>query len=284
MKRMVSVFASLLLFFIFFCAIEFFAAPLLAISPSACISSKSETLSFAADLPRLSVEGKTGVFTSEKRETISVLTAKIDGKTWTFRLSGTGGPFMKELRIEVSKGNKRVCVITPPKDYGFSPAIQIYNFSENEPFLFYSAQSGGSGGYGFYNVYRLKDDKCTLVYDEAYDSRANVFSARFAEGCKMCVRNEATKDELMVDVSYMPPEFREKIFFSDCRPKGEKVNINPVSVVFSYYNSSVGLYQLMTFRSVTAVAEVNRLGYIVQNLEFSEGAFRPYFTEFSIDF
>ena len=140
MKRMVSVFASLLLFFIFFCAIEFFAAPLLAISPSACISSKSETLSFAADLPRLSVEGKTGVFTSEKRETISVLTAKIDGKTWTFRLSGTGGPFMKELRIEVSKGNKRVCVITPPKDYGFSPAIQIYNFSENEPFLFYSAQ------------------------------------------------------------------------------------------------------------------------------------------------
>ena len=76
----------------------------------------------------------------------------------------------------------------------------------------------------------------------------------------------------------------EKIFFSDCRPKGEKVNINPVSVVFPYYNSSVGLYQLMTFRSVTAVAEVNRLGYIVQNLEFSEGAFRPYFTEFSIEF
>lgn len=283
---MVSVFASLLLFFIFFCAIEFFAAPLLAISPSASVpvSSKSETLCFAADLPSLSVKEKTIDSVSEKREIVSVLTAKIDGKTWTFRLSGTGGPFMKELRIEVSKGNKRVCVITPPKDYGFSPAIQIYNFSENEPFLFYSAQSGGSGGYGFYNVYRLKDDKCTLVYDEACDSRANVFSARFAEGYKMCVRNESTNGELMVDVSYMPPEFREKIFFSDCRPKGEKVNINPVSVVFSYYNSSVGLYQLMTFRSVTAVAEVNRLGYIVQNLEFSEGAFRPYFTEFSIDF
>ncbi|MFR5102790.1 MAG: hypothetical protein ACLTE4_09600 [Christensenellaceae bacterium] len=283
---MVSVFASLLLFFIFFCAIEFFAAPLLAISPSASVpvSSKSETLCFAADLPSLSVKEKTSDSVSEKREIVSVLTAKIDGKTWTFRLSGTGGPFMKELRIEVSKGNKRVCVITPPKDYGFSPAIQIYNFSENEPFLFYSAQSGGSGGYGFYNVYRLKDDKCTLVYDEACDSRANVFSARFAEGYKMCVRNESTNGELMVDVSYMPPEFREKIFFSDCRPKGEKVNINPVSVVFSYYNSSVGLYQLMTFRSVTAVAEVNRLGYIVQNLEFSEGAFRPYFTEFSIDF
>ena len=62
------------------------------------------------------------------------------------------------------------------------------------------------------------------------------------------------------------------------------MNVNDISVVFPYFNAAVGYYQMMTHRSVNAVAEVNRLGYITENLDFSENAFKPYFVNFSISF
>lgn len=122
------------------------------------------------------------------------------------------------------------------------------------------------------------------MYDDETDSRENRFSGGFIDGCKMTLRNENQKSSLIVDVSYMAADFLNQIFTADCKPKGEEVNVNDISVVFPYFNAAVGYYQLMTHRSVNAVAEVNRLGYITENLDFSENAFKPYFVNFSISF
>ena len=191
-----------------------------------------------------------------ERTVISEKTAVIDGKPVEVRLSGVGKTYITEIRLDVLQGGKPVCSIVPPNDFGFDPFIGFYEFSKGEPFLFYSAQSGGSGGYGFYNVYRLK----------------------------MVLQNLNEKNSLTVDVGYMAPEFLKLIFPADCRPAKQEININDISIVFPYFNSAMGVYQLSTYRSVTAVAEVNRLGYISQNLELAEGGFTPYFTNFLFGF
>lgn len=162
--------------------------------------------------------------------------------------------------------------------------LDFTSFQRASPFLFYSAQSGGSGGYGFYNVYRLTGEKCRQVYDQAQDSAKNRFAGEFIDGCKMVLQNLNEKNSLTVDVGYMASEFLKLIFPADCRPAKQEININDISIVFPYFNSAMGVYQLSTYRSVTAVAEVNRLGYISQNLELAEGGFTPYFTNFLIGF
>lgn len=219
-----------------------------------------------------------------ERTVISEKTAVIDGKPVEVRLSGVGKTYITEIRLDVLQGGKPVCSIVPPNDFGFDPFIGFYEFSKGEPFLFYSAQSGGSGGYGFYNVYRLTGEKCRQVYDQAQDSAKNRFAGEFIDGCKMVLQNLNEKNSLTVDVGYMAPEFLKLIFPADCRPAKQEININDISIVFPYFNSAMGVYQLSTYRSVTAVAEVNRLGYISQNLELAEGGFTPYFTNFLIGF
>ena len=120
---------------------------------------------------------------------ISEKTAVIDGKPVEVRLSGVGKTYITEIRLDVLQGGKPVCSIVPPNDFGFDPFIGFYEFSKGEPFLFYSAQSGGSGGYGFYNVYRLTGEKCRQVYDQAQDSAKNRFAGEFIDGCKMVLQN-----------------------------------------------------------------------------------------------
>ncbi|MFQ7077809.1 MAG: hypothetical protein ACLRSW_07660 [Christensenellaceae bacterium] len=92
------------------------------------------------------------------------------------------------------------------------------------------------------------------------------------------------KNSLTVDVGYMAPEFLKLIF--PCRLPSRKAGDKHQRYFdcVSYFNSAMGVYQLSTYRSVTAVAEVNRLGYISQNLELAEGGFTPYFTNFLIGF
>ena len=74
----------------------------------------------------------------------------------------------------------------------------------------------------------------------------------------------------------------QPLFDKDGNPTGEPVNVNAVSAVFPYYNGATGLFGLITYRSVTAVAEVNNLGYITQNLAWDGKTFSPVFTNFAI--
>ena len=64
--------------------------------------------------------------------------------------------------------------------------------------------------------------------------------------------------------------------------EGQKPNINAVSFVAPTLNPASGIFRLMTYRSVVAVAEVNRLGYIVATLDFDGEKFTASLSEFSI--
>jgi len=72
------------------------------------------------------------------------------------------------------------------------------------------------------------------------------------------------------------------IFAPDGSVKGVQPYVNDISFVSPSLNPTDGLWRLITYRSVVAVAEVNRLGYIVQTLYFDGSSFIPAFTEFSI--
>ncbi len=165
-------------------------------------------------------------------------------------------------------------------DDGYSPFIETFDFGGTDKFLFCASQTGGSDGYGNYRVYALKTDSYKLLYDNAADSTLNTFGAEFLPDGFM--RIEAAQSGLTVDVRYMDDIFYDKIFAPDGSLTGEQPYVNDVSFVSPSLNSASGVWRLVTYRSVVAVAEVNRIGYIVQTLDFVGDEFVPTFTEFSI--
>lgn len=192
-------------------------------------------------------------------------------------------PYITDISINIYANGALLHEIIPPVNQGYSPKINLFYFSGNYPQIFYSADSGGSGGYGYYYVYSVSERSYGKIFDAEEYSSEESYSGNFIDGCRMVIKNQNSPDSLTVDVSYMDESFKNSIFNDDCTVKeNTTVNINSVSTVFPYYNSSAGRYQLQTYRSVSAIAEVNRLGYIVQYLSLEKGRFVTYMTDFAI--
>lgn len=166
---------------------------------------------------------------------------------------------------------------------GYSPNIEVFDFGAEDKFLFYSSQTGGSGGYGNYSVYHLKTDSYQLLFDNNIYSKNNTFDANFKPNGFMNLKNNQTENTLLVYLGYMDKNFYDMIFDTNGNVKEYQPYVNDISFVSPALNSASGIWRLITYRSVIAVAEVNRLGYIVETLEYDGTNFKPIFTEFSIN-
>lgn len=213
---------------------------------------------------------------------VSVKPFMLNGKGALAVLTGTGDDYKENVVIYVCRGNDILYEINAAS--GYSPDIKFFLFEQPQnkkpadKFLFYSSQTGGSGGYGNYAVYKLEDDGYNCLYDVATDTES--FSGKFVSGGKMLIEHGDVS--LSVDVSYMDKTYYDKIFDEKGNPRGESVNVNAVSSVFPYYNGATGTFGLITYRTVTAVAEVNRLGFISRILNFNGEKFVAEFTNFDI--
>ena len=196
-------------------------------------------------------------------------------------LYGNGENYINNLKVKVQFKNYAPYEII--LDDGYSPYMETFGFGADSKFLFCSSQTGGSGGYGNYGVYRLNTASYQLLYDDKTDSERAEFTAVFKPNGFMHLTDNSTKHTLTVDVGYMDSEFYNLIFSPDGSVKEQQPYVNPISFVSPALNPAEGIFRLITYRSVTAVAEVNRLGYIVQTLNFEDNKFSPSFTEFSIN-
>ncbi len=209
-------------------------------------------------------------------ETVAVTCGNDSG---TAKLYGKGENFISNLTVTVKFGGHDPYRIQ--LEDGYSPLIATFDFGAEDKLLFCSSQTGGSGGYGNYRVYRLKTDGCDLLYDDKENSAQTNFSAVFRPDGFMQITNG--QNSLDVYVGYMDKTFYGEIFAPDGSLKGKQPDIADISYVSPALNPASGIYRLTTYQAVSAVAEVNRLGYIVRFLDFDGNAFIPSSADFSVN-
>ncbi len=227
-----------------------------------------------------SVADKNIAYAAGDGDAIQVVAVRDGNAAGIASLYGTGGIYVSDLRVAVHFENYDPYEIK--LEDGYSPMIAAFDFGAEDKLLFCSSQTGGSGGYGNYRIYRLKTDSYQLLYDDKTDSKNARFDAEFESDGFMRIRNDKTQYALDVYVGYMEKSFYDMIFSPDGSVKGERPYVNDISFVSPSLNPSDGMWRLITYRSVAAVAEVNRLGYIVRTLYFDGSEFVPSFTEFTI--
>lgn len=211
-------------------------------------------------------------------KTVEVLNGNTPG---TATLSGSGENFITDLKVTVKFDGSAPYEIK--LEDGYSPSIDAFDFGAEAEFLFCSSQTGGSGGYGNYRVYHLKTASYELLYDDKLNSARTTFSAEFQPNGFMTAMDNSSEHALTVYVGYMDPAYYKKIFNNDGSLTGEQPYVNDISFVSPALNPASGVYRLLTYRSVVAIAEVNRLGYIVQTLGFDGAKFTAYSTDFAIN-
>lgn len=211
-------------------------------------------------------------------KTVEVLNGNTPG---TATLFGSGENFITDLKVIVKFDGFAPYEIK--LEDGYSPSIDAFDFGAEDKFLFCSSQTGGSGGYGNYRVYHLKTASYELLYDDKLNSEQTTFSAEFKPNGFMTLQDNSSENTLTVYVGYMDPTFYNKIFNNDGSLTGERPYVNDISFVSPSLNPASGVYRLLTYRSVAAIAEVNHLSYIVQTLNFDGAKFTAFSTDFAIN-
>ena len=200
--------------------------------------------------------------------------SSINYKDYSIFLYGSGATFIEDTYLLIKQNGIDLYSISVPE--GYDPYIGKYKFNEKD-LLFYSSQTGGSGGYGNYILLDINENNYEILFNSNEKRNNTSISASFVDDGKMII------DDLIIDVNYMDKSFYGMIFDEHNLVKTKvEININPISTVFICYNSALKTNFLLTFRSITAIAEVNRLGYVTQSLYFDGHEFIPYITDFSI--
>ncbi len=199
-----------------------------------------------------------------------------DGKEEGVILTGNqneDSPFYENIKITVSdlKTGATLYSITPTTNYGYSPNITVGNFtSDSNLELFYGADSGGSGGFGYFYLYAF-GDKVTTLYD--YERDFTSFKAKYKNYYKVKVYN---KDKTFyIDLSNRDDNYLKSIYNNGVLKEEIEADVSPVNYVFPYFNNVENNYSLAVFRRITGLFSADLLGYLVEIVDYSNSVTEP---------
>ena len=120
------------------------------------------------EVPETEIMRASGFVVSEREESDVVLSGRYPNK----------GLYAEDIRIEVREKKTGTVqrVIRPAEDGGYRPSLLLLPFTDNGlQQIYYSADSGGSGGYGYFYVYDAAPETPRALFDfEALDRKSVV--------------------------------------------------------------------------------------------------------------
>ena len=171
-----------------------------------------------------------------------------------------GKLFRENIEIHVSNGDE-VISVTPSVNIGYNPNITIANFLDNNlEQVLYSVESGGSGGYSFYEVFSFENSKAKSIFNS--ENFKPTIEARYLENGIIEINYQGKK--LYLDSSSSGCSSRE-----DCQ-----LYISDVNTIFPYYNIALDRYYLQVLQRIYGGYEANSFGYITSYLEINEDGYK----------
>lgn len=186
----------------------------------------------------------------------------------------SGDIYYDDIRISLF-GRGRKEEIVPAADGGYSPHIQLVSFDGERDQIFYGADSGGSGGYGYYFAYSAGDTGVT----EIFDSQTFVvpYEAEYIDGYKVEVKNTETGAVTLIDISDRGEEYLSQIYRNGKLIEPRACDIFGVNSVSPFYNNAQGRYGLEVYARITGLYAADAIGYIIMRLGYEKGVFRSFF-------
>lgn len=167
--------------------------------------------------------------------------------------------------------------ITPAVSGGYTPSVLLLSFLDNGLMqIYYSADSGGSGGYGYYYIYGAADGEETVLFDfQAYSDR-HVYTAEYADGYRVFVTDG--KESGYLDLSLRDPAYLDALYSGGVLKTPVSAEVGGVNAAFPYYNRTQGRWQLNVWQKITGLYQADGLGYVSALAEVTAGGTEPYFT------
>ena len=184
------------------------------------------------------------------------------------------GAYCTKIRIELRGEHEEKEVIVPEIDSGYNPHIQACSFDGALDQIFYGADSGGSGGYGYYFIYEASGKK------ELYSSQTSraAYRAYYADGFQVHVENVETGSVTVIDLSAREKEYLYKIYTPEGKLKEpSQCDIGSANEVLPFYNGFMDRCAIEIYFRITGLYNADTLGYVILRQRFSETKFESFY-------
>lgn len=183
-----------------------------------------------------------------------------------------GEIYFQDIRIRVVGAGEKT-EIRPAEDGGYDPFLQIVSFNGESDQIFYGADSGGSGGFGFYFAYDAQGKE--LFSSQKF---AVPYTAAYADGFRVRVENTETGDTVYLDLSGRDESYLSQIYNADgTLIKPLSCDVSGANAVSPFYFSE-GRYGLEIYARVTGLYNADVVGWIIMRTSLEGGAFEPFFS------
>lgn len=165
-------------------------------------------------------------------------------------IQSEGDNYKENIILEVKNGEK-IIEIKPIANSGYNPNVFVANFLNNGLMqILYSVESGGSGGYSFYEIYSL-DKGCNLIFNSQEFNPT--MSAKILDGIAVI---NYQGNNLYIEIS-QEQNVSDEIF------------ISPINAILPYYNIALDRFYLQILQPIYVGYRANNIGYIQILLEIN---------------
>ena len=184
--------------------------------------------------------------------------------------------FYRDIRISLCEKGEKKAEIVPSADGGYNPHIELVSFDGETEQIFYGADSGGSGGYGYYFVYRASAGGAEELFSS--ETFEIPYTARYINGFKAEVTNTRNGTVSLIDLSDRDADYLSQIYREDgtlIEPRAR--DVGGVNSAAPFYNNAQGRYGLEIYARITGLYGADALGYIVMRTAYENGGFTSFF-------
>lgn len=180
------------------------------------------------------------------------------------------------VRISDPDSGEVAAVITPYQNSGYMPSLFFADFTgAGCDQIFFSMDSGGSGGYSYNYVYDVRGGETKVIFD---GSQLPSYSAEFADGYKVEVKNYSTQKTYVADISDRGKDYLDGLYDENGELRERQyASVWYTSTTLPYYNPAMRKFQLMTFQRVTGLFNADGIGNMVNLMDYRDGSFYSYF-------
>ncbi len=203
----------------------------------------------------------------------------------TVALIGTPGensPYFHNIRIEIrDKNGKTIQKIKPTITEGYGPSIMLGDFGADEGLeqIFYGASTGGSGGFGYFDLFSVKNNKVRKLFDADEFNKQNRYTGRFLDNYRAEITKVIGKERYIIDLSQRSQEYKDSVWTRDGKLiEPRTVDISGVNTVFPYFNYVTNNFELLVYQRVTGLYNADGLGYVLSQQRYDKSRFETFFS------
>ncbi|MDF2904518.1 MAG: hypothetical protein K0S25_2156 [Bacillus sp. (in: firmicutes)] len=180
------------------------------------------------------------------------------------------------LVIQDGRSNQ-ISTIPLQKNAGYNAKLFLGDFSKDNLLdVFVSIESGGSGGYGIFYIYSIKNNIPRLLFDFEKYNKIYTFKANFEDLYKVSVGSPPLDLLFTLDISYKGYDYLSQLYYENGKLKqpvqGEVLSIGALYPIIT--NQKSKSYDLLVFQRIIGISNSDTLGHIENLLTWNGTQFK----------